>query len=252
VQQRILPQSAIDAFDTPEGMAEQLQHFKSLLGFNPRSVFSLLDVGGGTGFFASAIQTKFPYAEITILDLNEQSVMKGKQLGLNAIHGSILDPPAEVRGRKFDVVSFNLIFHHIIGGDESSTFDLQSRALTQVRGLLANQGQMFVHEICYEGRLFPDLSARLIYEITASRCLSKVLRLVGRAIPALRANTAGIGVRFRPTRGWMALANRSGLEVVNACQGEPEGHSWLRRILLLIREVRRQSLLLRPAKGKEL
>ena len=112
MQQRILPRSAIDAFDTPEGMAEQLQHFKSLLGFNPGSVFSLLDVGGGTGFFASAVKAEFPHAEITILDLDEQSVVKGNKSGLNAIHGSIIDPPAEVRGRKFDVVSFNLILHH--------------------------------------------------------------------------------------------------------------------------------------------
>ena len=79
--QRILPQSAIDAFDTPEGVAEQLQHLKLLLRYKHLSVFSLLDVGGGTGFFATAVQNEFPNAEITILDLDQQSVTKATQLG---------------------------------------------------------------------------------------------------------------------------------------------------------------------------
>lgn len=246
VQQRLLPERAHEAFDTAEGMAEQLQHFKSLLGYNHQSVFSLLDVGGGAGFFARAVQIEFPHAEVTILDLDEQSVMKGTKLGLNAIHGSIIDPPTEVREKLFDVISFNLILHHIIGDDEPSTQDLQRRALKQVRDLLANDGLIFVHEICYEGRLFPDLSARLIYHMTANRYLSQAVRLAGKAIPALKANTAGVGVRFRPASGWILLADMSGLDIVNACQGGQEGHSWLRTTLLLIREVRRQSWLICP------
>jgi SAM-dependent methyltransferase len=252
MRQRILPQSAIDAFDTPEGVAEQVQHFKSLLGFNSHSVFSMLDVGGGTGFFANAIKTEFPHAEITILDLDEQSVMKGTKLGLNAIHGSIIDPPAAIRSRKFDVISLNLMLHHIIGDDDWSTLALQRCALTRVCELLANQGHIFLHEICYEGRLFRDSSARLIYQVTASRCLGKALKLVGKAMPALSANTAGVGVRFRSMHGWSVLANSLKLKVVSVCQSEPEGHSWLRRTLLLIREVRRQSYLLRPITRKEL
>src|SRR5262245_6771404 len=159
VEQRVLPQMAIDAFDTHEGTAEQLQHFKTLLGYTRESVFSLLDVGGGTGFFATAVQREFPHAAITILDLDESSVRKGRESGLNALQGSILDPPDEIRAKKFDVVSFNLMLHHIIGDDEPSTYDLQRRALEQGRSLMTNEGKMFVHEICYEGRVLRDLSA---------------------------------------------------------------------------------------------
>jgi len=252
VTQRVLPRSAIDEFDTPEGVAEQLQHFKSLLGFNVHSVFSVLDVGGGTGFFVSALKAEFPHGDATILDLDEASVIKGMNLGLTAIHGSIIEPPAAILSRKFDVISFNLVLHHIIGDTDSSTVDLQRRALCQACTLLTNGGRLFVHEICYEGRLVPDSSALLIYQISSSRRFSRALRFVGKISPALRSNTAGIGVRFRPASGWVSLAGTLGLQVIGACEGGPEGHSLLRKTLLLIREVRRCSLVLRPVNGKTL
>jgi SAM-dependent methyltransferase len=246
-KQRVLPQMAIDAFDTPEGTAEQLQHFKTMLGYTHESVFSLLDVGGGTGFFASAVQNEFPHAAITILDLDESSVRKGIASGLNALHGSIINPPTEIRGKTFDVVSFNLMLHHIIGDDEPSTYELQRRALEQGLKLMSNEGKMFVHEICYEGRLLRDLSARLIYGITSSRFIGAAIRVMGKAIAALSANTAGIGVRFRPSHAWMTLASKAGLSLVSGCKGEPEQHSWMRTLFLLIREVRRHSWVMSSA-----
>ena len=252
-EQRVLPQMAIDAFDTPEGTAEQLQHFKTVLGYARESVFSLLDIGGGTGFFATAVRKEFPRAAITILDLDESSVRKGRESGLNALQGSIIDPPAEIRGEQFDVVSFNLMLHHIIGDDEPSTYDLQRRALEQGRRLMTKEGKMFVHEICYEGRLLRDLSARLIYQITSSRFIGVAIRVIGKAIPSLNANTAGIGVRFRPSHQWMTLASKTGLILAKACKGEPERHSWIRRVCLLIQEVRRHSWLMSSAQApKEL
>ncbi len=109
-----------------------------------------------------------------------------------------------------------------------------------------------MHEICYEGIVVPDSSALLIFQITSSRCISEALRFVGKIIPSLRANTAGIGVRFRPARGWADLASSLGLDLIGTCKGGPEGHSLLRRALLLIREVRRHSLALRPGNGRML
>ena len=137
-----------------------------------------MDVGGGTGFFVSALQTELPHVEATILDLDEASVIKGTNLGLTSIYGSIVEPPAAILAKKFDVISFNLFLHHIIGNTDASTADLQRLALERACTLLANGGHIFVHEICYEGIVVPDSSALLIFQITSSRCISEVLRFV--------------------------------------------------------------------------
>lgn len=242
--QRVLPKSAIDEFDTPEGVAEQIQHFKNLLGIDPSVVFSILDVGGGTGFFVSALKSEFRNVDATILDLDQASVTKSVRKGLNSIHGSIVAPPRDLMSRRFDVISFNLVLHHIIAETDSSTVALQQQALRQARVLLKDGGRIFVHEICFEGRFFADLSGLLIYRITSSHHLEKVLRFTGTIFSALKANTVGVGVRFRPLIGWEEIARSVGLEALNTCEGGPEGHSLLRKALLLIKEVRRRSLLL--------
>jgi SAM-dependent methyltransferase len=249
VTQRLLSSGALDKFRTSEGVAEQIEHFASLLNFDGARAFSVLDVGGGVGFFCDALRVVYPNVRVTILDLDETSVIEARKHGFEAIHGSIIDPPSEILGRRFDVVSFNLVLHHIISSDEGGTAALQRSALDRARSLLTEIGRIFVHEICYEGRVVPDLTGRLIYGVTSSQVLSGIVSGIARIAPSLRANTAGVGVRFRPAVGWVNLVQSLGFEVIGTREGGPEGHSVARRSLLLIREVRRRSFAISTSKS---
>ena len=101
---------------------------------------------------------------------------------------------------------------------------------------------IFINEYIYESMIL-DLSGRLIYEITKSQVLSFLGKMVSYVVPSLRANTFGVGVRFRSNKGWTDIFDSMGFKVVNFIKGAPEPVSFARR-LLLIRECRRDSFLL--------
>ena len=111
-------------------------------------------------------------------------------------------------------------------------------------GRAGGRAVVFVNEYIYESYI-DGLSGRLIFHITKSRLLSAVGRAIASVVPALRANTFGVGVRFRSHDEWTTLFRDAGFEVVRARLGEPERVAFARRALL-IKAIRRDSFLLRP------
>lgn len=241
MEQKVLQRSALDAFDTPEGVVEQLRHFKECYGYDRSSPFSLLDVGGGAGYFVSALQEEFPAMRATILDIDESAVFKARGRGLAAEPGSILERLPEHIPGEFDVICFNLVLHHIVAGGARKTRELQMRALSLAGKRLSGNGSVFVHEICYEGRIFPDSTGAMIFQALSNPLFAGIARLAGRFVPSLRANTVGVGVRFRPSSGWVRLIEEAGGKSLKVRPGGTEGHSLSRRLLLNVREVRRCS-----------
>ena len=240
--QRALSEEATDAFDHKWLFPVQVEHFSELTPFGRDEPFRLLDVGGGTGLFAQALQEQFPRCSLTILDTSAGSILKAEAKGLRAVHGSILDPPPALGAEPFDVVVFNMILHHLVGDSDEATEDNQKNALRVARGLLNKGGRVVLNEYCYSGFVKDDLSGRLIYEITSSRALAGLVRTIGRLFPNhLAANTVGVGVRFRPLLSWARLGTEAGLVLERMIDGPPDPPSLARKCLLLIREVRRSS-----------
>jgi hypothetical protein len=137
------------------------------------------------------------------------------------------------------IVCFNLILHHLVGAGEGETRALQLGALRAWHG---KGVRIFVNEYIYQS-LVGQISPRAIYEITASKILSALAKQVGRVIPAFRANTFGVGVRFRSHEQWRRMFAEAGYRVVDTCVGKPEYISPPLRALL-IKSIRRDSFLL--------
>ena len=70
-------------------------------------------------------------------------------------------------------------------------------------------------------------------------------RFIAKLSPSLKANTFGVGVRFRSHKEWCKLFESLGFKVVGTKIGEEEFVSLPRR-LLLIKNCRRDSFLLEP------
>lgn len=225
----------VEAFYHADFVADQTRDFLNLLG--PSDGKLVLDIGGGCGYFARRIaQNGYP---VRVLDLDAVSVETCRQQGLDARLGDALRPGVE--GDE-GTVSLNLILHHLVGPSERETRLLQVRALKvwQSRSV-----RIFVNEYIYEsfvGRISP----RLIYEITSSRILSRIGSLIGRIIPAFRANTFGVGVRFRSHAQWRELFAEAGFKVVDVQIGKAEPVALPLRALL-IKEIRRDSFLIENA-----
>lgn len=235
--QKALSAEQVEAFYHNEFVADQVRHFGLLFKSAEVQPRLVVDMGGGCGFFARKLRevTAFP---VQVVDMDPASVAACLEAGIDASVGDALQP--QMSGRE-DIVSFNLILHHLVSSSEPVTRGLQMRALSVWRGHVQF---VFVNEYIYES-FVGHLSGWLIYRITKSTVLSAMAKYVSRVVPSLRANTFGVGVRFRAHDEWRRLFDEAGFEVVATERGMNEPVSLPRRVLF-IREIRRDSFVLRP------
>jgi hypothetical protein len=177
--------------------------------------------------------------KVRVIDTDFASIEACARAGVEAVCGDALSP--ELTGRE-GIATFNLILHHLVGRSERETLDLQRHALTvwrrQVRAV-------FVSEYIYESYV-GTISGWLIFQITRSRLLSWVARVISTIAPSLRANTFGVGVRFRDGCEWVRLFESAGYEVKSRIAGDQDSVSLARR-MLLIKSTHIDSFLLRPS-----
>jgi len=115
-RQSILDEVALSNFRIVEGVTEEVSHFMALSGLNGDDNFTLLDVGGGVGHFATELSRNFPKATFTIWDIDEKALNIASEK-FDCRLASILDDHIVNTSSKFDVVSMNLMLHHIVGPD---------------------------------------------------------------------------------------------------------------------------------------
>lgn len=233
--QKQLSQDQHAAFYHAEFVDLQLRHFQALCPAELHAGRAVVDIGGGAGHFARALGERAG-ARVRVIDMDPVAVAACLASGIDARAGDALSPP---RVGDEGVACFNLILHHLVGNDEAATEALQAGALGAWRGGVR---AVFVNEYIYDSWL-GDASGRLIFAVTASRALSAVASAVARFVPSLRANTFGVGVRFRSDAAWRAFFARHGLRV-QAHERGPEEIVSLARRLLLIRSCRKDSYLL--------
>jgi hypothetical protein len=235
-EQRTLNQSRIEEFHHDLFVETQIEHFNEICTPRLREDGVVVDMGGGCGFFAAALARSTGLAT-RVVDMDPASVAKARALGVDAQQGDALAPPK--RGDESSVC-FNLILHHLVGASGAQTHQLQRAAL---RAWQQTPCVLFVHEYIYESYLVRGLSGWAIYTITSSKLLSRLGQLVSRLVPSLRANTFGVGVRFRSADEWRRMFESEGWMVAATRRGEEERVSLARR-LLLIKSCRRDSFLL--------
>jgi ubiquinone/menaquinone biosynthesis C-methylase UbiE len=240
---RKLEDSQLQAFDHDHIAGEKWGHISKWIEESfPDGRFSFLDVGGGNGSFADSILDRFPNSHGTVLDNGDVLLDRNKfhpnKILIRDSAGNIASTLAD---RRFDLISFNWILHHLVMEDYSSTRLLQQRVLSDCGRILTPRGRVFVMECIYEGALYPSLPGWMIYKITSSRALAPLTRVLG-------ANTAGCGVCFLNQRQWETNFEKAGLEIVQTLRYAEWDMSLMRRIGLLIRSVYDRQFLLSPAK----
>jgi hypothetical protein len=237
--QRRLDGERIAEFYHDNFVADQVRDFDQLVVAPGGCRGVVADVGGGCGYFARALSRDFGLAT-RVLDSDPVSISAARDLGVEAVLFDALEP--RFAGDEA-IVCFNLILHHLIGSSGRDTRALQRRALANWRDRGVG---LFINEYIYESPGVRGASAWLIGVITANRALSAVAGLAGRLFPSLRANTLGVGVRFRDDQDWRRLFAEAGYDVVGYRRGEEEAVSLPRR-LLLIGSMRRDSFFLAPS-----
>lgn len=241
VAQRLLSAEQLSAFDYRQFSDYQVRHFDKMvrprMGAIDRAV---VDVGGGVGHFARAL-AHLTKARVRVLDNDPNAVARCNAFDAVRVTAEVGDALAPtIRGDEA-VVAFNLVLHHLVGSSEAATKSMQQDAL---RVWLNHCEYVFVSEYCYES-YFKNLSGWLIYRITKSKLLSAIARIVGHVIPSLRANTLGVGVRFRSEADWKMQFANVGYECIDIAYASPDQVALPLR-LLAIRAIVKTSFLLAP------
>jgi len=235
--QKVLSHQQIGAFNHDEFVEDLIRRFVALTQAELPDPLPVTDVGGGWGYFAKRLR-HLAGRSVRAVDMDPVSVEACRTAGIEASLGDALAP--EPRGDE-GFVTFNLILHHLVGASEGITADLQRRALIAWR---PHVQAVFVNEYIDESWV-GNASGRIIYAVTSSQLLSCLGHMVARWVPSLRANTFGVGVRFRAHEEWVRLFADAGFRVTGRLKGPEEPVSLPRR-LLLIRSIRRDSFLLSP------
>ena len=239
ITQKLLSQNQIEDFYHDEFVANQAGDFIALLGsVATESVNKVIDIGGGCGFFAEALQNITNFT-VRVLETDNQAINICEQKNVEAVYGDALKPI--IVGDEH-IICFNLILHHLVGESEYETYNMQGKALSVWH---SSSCVIFINEYIYESFGMSKFSGWLIYQITSNSILSKLCELLSKFMPSLKANTFGVGVRFRSHEEWCKMFELLGFEVVDKKIGKQEKVSLPRR-LLLIKNCRRDSFLLKP------
>ncbi len=233
--QKILNADQIAAFYHDVFVQQQVEDFKKIALHIVEPGKVIVDMGGGCGYFASVIKRELNIST-RVIDMDPVSVESARSLGVEAVVGDALRPEKK---QDESVACFNLILHHLVANSETETLALQSSAISAWR---ENNVKVFVNEYIYESWI-SNFSGWLIYQITKNKLLSAIGSAVSKVVPSLKANTFGVGVRFRSNSEWKKIFEKSGFFVKDELRGEPEFISLPRR-MLLIKEIRRDSFVL--------
>ncbi|NJR72467.1 MAG: class I SAM-dependent methyltransferase, partial [Gammaproteobacteria bacterium] len=86
----------------------------------------IIDVGGGCGYFADQLNKKTG-RPVRVIDSDTHSINEVAKLNNKKIFGVVGDAlKPDIQGDE-SIVCFNLILHHIIGGNEEETRALQKK-----------------------------------------------------------------------------------------------------------------------------
>jgi len=231
-----LDKNQLLAFHHDDFVEDQINDFmeftRAHTDLNISDLNSILDIGGGIGNFANALKKKIS-ASVCVLETDLNSIKVCKARGLDAKFGDATNYfPAEYE----KIACFNLVLHHLVAANLSDTYHLQKNTLENWR---IKDKVVFVNEYIYES-FIPGFSGWIIYVITSSKFLSMLCRSIAKYIPVFRANTFGVGVRFRSNKEWIHLFNKAGFDKIFCIQGRDEHISFALRILF-IKNIRRNS-----------
>jgi hypothetical protein len=239
---RRLDDEQLEAFDTEYIRPHQWPHLIGPLErfFGRDGHFTLLDIGGGNGFFVDRVLAEFPNANATLFD-NAQTLLDRNRPHprKHLVLGSGDDLPRVFEGKRFDVVSLHWVLHHMVVESWKGSTQMQVNLLRNARQLLSERGRLSVLENMYQGRMAESFAPWLIYQLTSSRALATFARMGG-------ANTAGVGVAFRDRASWLRTFTEAGFSVAESAPFEDWTLSKAQR-LLTVRRVFVESFWLDPA-----
>lgn len=198
---------------------------------NKETNFKLLDIGGGNGLFCCLLKSQFPNSDISILDPSTHLLDLIPDKTIKTIVGEL---PNNLATRDiFDYIHIKEVLHHVTSYSPGSSKELVKTSLRNIRGLLKDNGRLMIHELYYEGHIFPTCTRNIIFSALT------VQNKLGIRIPQ-KAFIPGLSVCFYTRDELFHIIAESGYKIT-----EVKEYPWATPPNLSLEMIRNKSMLLK-------
>lgn len=197
--------------------------FINFIKSNKTKYACLLDVGGGQGTFACLVKNRFPEISVTVVDPSQKLLDIIKDDKIIKINGNL---PYDLNvDSNFDYIHIKEVFHHIVGSTINESRELTRVSLRNIWKILNDDGFIMIHELFYDGYLFPTLPRMLIFYLLS---LQNTVRF---RIP-VKEFLMDLKVCFYTREEFNSLLTECGFKLINY-HVEYWGETWKKNILFL-------------------
>lgn len=205
-------------------------------------IHNIADVGGGNGLFLDKLLHRYPQAKGVLIDNAPFMLERNRQhprkqvicCSATELHSHFTEPA-------FDLITVNVLLHHLIAAEENTTRWNVMQCLTDLRKILRPEAYLVVYEQVFDG-FWPMFDpGTMVYRLTSIK-----QPMVTSLMHYLGANTAGIGVRFRSRAEWREIFGEVGFKIASELWAYRDPVPLYRRLALGIRDVGSYLFLLRP------
>jgi ubiquinone/menaquinone biosynthesis C-methylase UbiE len=190
---------------------EQIQTYASVLRkFTARKHLKIMDLGGGTGWFAMALREYFAGidCEIFVVDSSEHSTWTEFGDKVKFIKSSAENLKQLFESNSFDLVFADRVFHHFVRDTYKKTRTGQLDIMRQIAYILKSDGNLCIDDMFTDGILWDSAASKLIYMLT-SCTFSPIVKFVKK----MGAEAAGVGVCFLSKKMWLCMITQAGFSI---------------------------------------
>ena len=212
------------------------QYSELLEKIKQKKEIKILDIGGASGYFSSALYNYFAAKNCEIIVLDNTCYDTWGEFGnkIKFIEDTANNLEKIFSAGTFDLVFANRVFHHFVKTNWEKTIINIADIMRQISKILKKDGYFCITDYFYDGALFDTSSSKIIYALTS--CKIPVLVKIFRKI---ESKSAGIGVCFLSRNMWLNLLNKNGYIVDTLYEGHKVSWKLARmiiyKIFLLIR-----------------
>ena len=199
--------------------------------FKEKEVIKILDIGGASGYFASALVNFFSEkaCEIFVVDSTKYSTWEDFNSRITFIEDSVENLDKYFSENMFDLIFANRVFHHFVDKTWKKSIKSINDSMAQISRVLKNEGCFCITDYFYDGYIFNSSTSKIIYGLTS--CKNPLLVSVFRKIDS---KSAGIGVCFLSRKMWLDLFSKNDLTIEQLHEGHQIKHALFRRMMYKI------------------
>ncbi len=181
-------------------------YFLTFLSKFAGSNSNLLDIGGGSGKFASLTKNNIPDMDVTVVDPCQPLLNMIKNPQIKVVCGELPQSLNLDNCGSFKFIHIKEVLHHIVGATIKDSKELCKTSLMKVNEMLDEDGYLLIHEIFYEGHI-TSLPRTLIFYLCEFQRKTKI------KIPGDEF-LEGLSVCFYARSEFRSMLNDCGFEIV--------------------------------------